>query len=847
MNLMNLAEFQKNYNYALATPVMQQYLDMKFDHQDCLLLFRMGDFYELFYEDAVIASRALGVTLTKRGKSGDDEIQMCGIPFHALDNYLYKLLEENFKVAVCEQTETPEEAKKRGGYKAVVAREITRIITPGTITEDSLLSSNVPNYLASIVISSKEAAICYLDLSTSRIAVIEVPVHDMLSELSRINPTELLATEKMRSSELALQIEAALKIRISFQVDSFFAEKKCLKIIENYYHIASIAAIGELSSAQVSAIGSVLEYVSLTQKANLPKLPMPKIINYGQFMLIDQATRRNLELVSSLQGTSKGSLFSVINHTVTKGGARLLYEYINRPLLEINKINARLEITDFFFKEESLTTKIRHLLAKTNDLERCLTRIQMQRSCPHDLLAIKDTITFAEQIRAELVELYGINLPEVIKKLVTPLIGNSDIIELIDQSIQSDAPNTIAEGGVINESYHPKIKELRDLLNNSRNYVERLKEKYKQDTGIDSLKISNNNVIGLFIDITTRHSSKMNNPVFIHRQTTANSIRYTTVELQELESKIINARAMLISLEKEIYSQICQEILAHFQSLNLLAESLKRLDVLTNFAFSATEFNYTRPQITDGIEFDINEGRHPVVEKFLKSENHHFTPNNCNLDQNNRIWLLTGPNMAGKSTFLRQNALIAILAQIGSFVPAKSASIGVIDKLFSRIGAGDDLTKGQSTFMVEMLETAAILSQSTNRSFIILDEVGRGTATYDGVAIAWSVVEYVHDKIKARCLFATHYHELTSLSDILPSLENYTISIAENEGKILFLHKIIKGFADRSYGVHVAQLAGLPASVIKRANQLLAKFEKESKKSNKATMKTESNNLSLFS
>jgi len=843
---MDITEFQKKYNYAAATQVMQQYLDIKFANLECMLLFRMGDFYELFYEDATVAAKILGLALTRRGKTGDDEIPMCGVPFHALENYLNKLLEEGFKVAICEQMETPEEARKRGGYKAVVRREVSRIITPGTLIEESLLDSNKPNYLASIVIEKNNSAICYLDLSTSKIFVVDIPPDQIINEITRIKPSEVLLSDKSRSEILSSNIETALNIRISFQVDSFFAEKKCRKIIEGYYNIASAEAIGELNNNQISAIGSVLEYISLTQKSNLPKLPFPKILNSQKFMIIDSGTRRNLEITSSLSGGIKGSLFHTINHTLTKGGARLLYEYLSSPLLEIKKINARLAVTEFFFKNIQLTHNIRKILPKTSDVERSLTRIQMQRSSPKDLLSIRDTILIAEEIRASFVVNNGFNLPENIEKIVTPLLGNSETADLISESIRDDAPNIISEGDIIKPTFHAKIKELQDLISNGRVHIDKLRDKYRQETGIESLKISNNNVVGLFIDITARHSGKITDKKFIHRQTTANSIRYTTEELQELESKMLNAKAMLVGLEKEIYSDICKAVIANNSQLILLATALNRLDVFLNFAYIAEEFEYCLPILTTETNFEVRGGRHPVVERFLKSNNESFTKNDCNLNENERIWLITGPNMAGKSTFLRQNAIIAILAHIGSFVPAVSATIGVVDKIFSRVGAGDDLTKGQSTFMVEMLETSAILSQSTNKSLVILDEVGRGTSTYDGVAIAWSVLEYIHDKIKARCLFATHYHELTSLSDIFPALVNYTISISDNDGKILFLHKIIKGFADRSYGVHVAQMAGLPTSVIRRANQLLLRFEKEAKKSNKEACRGESQNLNLF-
>lgn len=843
---MKLEVFRKKYNYISATPVMQQFLDIKFAHIECLVLFRMGDFYELFYEDAITASRILGIALTKKGKTGENVIEMCGVPYHALENYLNKLLEDGFKVAVCDQLETPEEAKKRGGYKAIVKRDVTRIITPGTIIEDSLLQCGEPNYLASLSINKNNVSICYVDLSTAEILVISIPEAEIINEITRIRPKEILLSDKYRASELTSILSRQLGVQISFQVDSFFASKKCTKIILDYYNIKAIEAIGDLSEVVCSSIGSIIEYISLTQKQNLPKLPKPKMINYNKFMHIDAATRRNLELSTALGGGLKGSLFSSIDNTISKAGSRLLYRFLASPLVDIDKINYRLNITNFFYQNINLVDKVRKEMKKIGDLKRCVARINMSRSTPKDLLSIKYTIEVAELIQAGFLRYLGTNLPEYIEEMLRLFVGNHQIYDLINNAIKEDAPSILSDGNIINLTYHPKVKELLDLINNSKIYIEALRDKYRKETGIDSLKISNNNIIGLFIDITSRHSGKVLGEKFIHRQTTANSIRYTTLELQELESKMINAKHMSINLEKEIYNEICAKIAKHSANLIKLADVLAKLDVFCSFAKLAKEREYCYPEILNNMTFEIMEGRHPVVEQSLLSANGFFLKNDCILSCDERIWLITGPNMAGKSTFLRQNALIAILAHIGCFVPAKVAKIGVIDKIFSRIGAADDLNKGQSTFMVEMIETSAILTQSTHKSLIILDEVGRGTSTYDGVAIAWSVLEHIHDKIRARCLFATHYHELTSMESIMPALRKYTVDIEESNNKILFLYKIIKGVTDRSYGVHVAQIAGLPQSVIRRANELLQKFEKDSTKSNKRILKNESINMRLF-
>ncbi|WPY00145.1 DNA mismatch repair protein MutS [Candidatus Trichorickettsia mobilis] len=842
---MNLAEFHQKYGYEQSTVVMQQYLDLKFAHLDYLLLFQMGDFYELFFEDAILASKILGITLTRRGKIGEDAIAMCGVPVHALEHYLNKLLEAEQKVAICQQLETPEDARKRGGYKAIVRREVTRIITPGTITEDILVSTATPNYLTSVVTVKDKAAICYVDLSTSFIAVVELPLSEVVNELAKLASKEILLSDSLRAGALAEAIHKLLQ-PITFQVNSFFSTNKTLKIILDFYNISDISAIGEVSELQISAIGSILEYLSLTQKQHLNKLPFPKIVNYHHFMNIDIAARRNLELTVNLSGHVKGSVLGVIDHTITKAGSRLLYQFLSAPLTQIAAINDRLAIVDFFYNNLVITTKIRGLFKKVDDLERCLTRVIMGRSLPRDLLGIKNTLAVALEIKALFISNFSIKLADNIEHLTQFLSGDTELYELISQSILDTAPNSLSEGGIIRPEYHPRVAELYMLINDGKTHIDKLKIKYQQETGIENLKISHNNVIGLFIEITARHSNKITDEQFIHRQTTANAVRYTTVELQKLESDMVNARSLVVAFEQELYVKICQQVIDKSTIIARLAESLSALDVFCNLGYIADEYNYTKPEIVDDSSFVVNAGRHPVVERSQNINSKSFTHNDCVLSEQNRIQLLTGPNMSGKSTFLRQNAIITILAQIGSFVPASFAKIGIVDKIFSRIGSGDDLFKGQSTFMVEMLETSAILAQATSKSLIILDEVGRGTSTYDGVAIAWAVLEYVHDTLRCRCLFASHYHELIKLDKLLPALTNYTMDIEELGNEILFLHRIIPGHADKSYGVHVAQLAGLPSAVILRANEILQKFENISDKQEKKILNTESNNLSLF-
>jgi DNA mismatch repair protein MutS len=617
--------------------------------------------------------------------------------------------------------------------------------------------------------------------------------------------------------------------------------------MQNFYGIASIESIGSVSNLQVRSIGSVLEYISLTQKQNLPIFELPKIINTKSTMHIDASARRNLEIVTNLSGHKRGSLLDVIDHTTTKPGSRLLHKFLSSPLADMRLINSRLEITEFFYKSEGLTEELRKLLRSSGDLEKCLSRVSMNRSSPRDLLTIQTTLEIALEIKGIFLQHFGLQVPVYIEPLVTPLSGDEELSGVIKSAIKEDAPANLMDGEIIKPEYHPKVAELDHLIKDSRSIIDKLKERYKNETGIDGLKISHNNVIGLFIEVTAKNSSKIIDPQFIHRQTTVNAARYTTLELQKLESEMVNAKSLKVSLEKELYQEICELVIKKLPNLKALSNALALIDVFTNFAYIALEYGYTKPLLTEGEDLVIESGRHPVVERSLKIKaESSFVSNNSSLSCEKRVWLITGPNMSGKSTFLRQNALISILAQIGSFVPAKYAKIGVIDKIFSRIGAGDDLLKNQSTFMVEMIETSAILAQATAKSLIILDEIGRGTSTYDGVAIAWSVLEHIHDKIRSRCLFATHYHELTNMADFLPALDNYTVAIDEKDGEILFLHRIIKGAADKSYGIHVAELAGLPGSVISRANELLAKLEKGSEKKNKAIMKNESHNLSLF-
>ncbi len=838
-------ELQQKYTYDNATPMMQQYLDVKLQHQDALVLFRMGDFYELFFEDALEAARILGIAIAKRGKHNDEDIPMCGVPYHALDSYLNKLIEAGYKIAICEQLESTEEAKKRG-YKSIVRRDVVRIITPGTVIEEAIINQAEPNYLLAVSFAGEEIAISYVDINTAEFAVTQVRIENFASELARLAPKEILINEKAQITPNILSQLSVVKTPLVYQVDSYFDYNKNKKTIENFYSIHTIGSLGSLTKLQVSAIGAILEYLKITQKANLPQIEYPRIINQNHLMQIDASTRRNLEIVKTLSGDFKGSLLSIIDKTITKSGSRLLYSYLNSPLSDAGQINRRLDLTEFFLNNFQMVEKIRSLLKMVSDIERCLARIAMRKASAKDLVAIRNTIEYSLKIKEVICNIAGLDLPDSLKEVFNHLAGDEELLILLCEAISDDVPNHTSDGGFIKRTYHPRVEELYALLENSTEIIESLKRKYQQETGIDSLKVTGNNLLGLYIEVTQRFAGKMNDIKFTHKQTLSNVIRYTTEELKKLESDIMNAKTLVIALEQDIFNQICASVLASSENLRQLAKALSVLDIFCNFAFISDEYNYKKPHLDSSKAFLIKDGRHPIVERSLKLQNQPFMANNCSLSEEQHLWLITGPNMAGKSTFLRQNAHIAILAHIGSFVPASYAHIGVIDKVFSRVGAADDLSKGQSTFMVEMVETSSILSQSTDRSLIILDEIGRGTSTYDGVSIAWSCLEYIHDKLRCRSLFATHYHELTVLSNSLSSLRNYNIKISEENGKLLFLHQIIAGAADKSYGIHVAELAGLPKSVIKRAKQILKELEHSAIKHLDSVNGATSPNLSLF-
>ena len=812
--------------------MMAQYLDIKAQYPDALLFYRMGDFYEMFFEDAVNAAEALDIALTKRGKHDGNDIPMCGVPVHSAEGYLLTLIRKGFRVAVGEQLESPAEAKKRGS-KSVVKRDVVRLVTPGTITEDSLLEARRHNFLTAYCELRDEAAIAWADISTGAFHVMPIARVRVSPELARLAPSELLVPDgpcldQLRPIADDHQIPLTPLAKSSF--DSTAAEKRVCEL----FKVTTLEAFGTFSRAEISAMGAVIDYLEITQKGKLPLLQPPVQEAEDRVVQIDAATRRNLELTRSLSGGRAGSLLSVVDRTVTPAGARLLEQRLSSPSRNLDVIQTRLAALDFAVEQTQLSSDLRAALRKTPDLDRALSRLALERGGPRDLAAVRNTLIQAEAI-SDLCS--GQNMPPLLHEAVTALTGFDALLPLLDAALIAEPPLLARDGGFIAEGYDSELDEARTLRDEGRSVIAALQKKYSDHTGITSLKIKHNNVLGYFIETTATHAEKMLSAplseTYIHRQTTANQVRFTTVELSEIETRILNAGNLALEIEKRLYTRLSDAILAEAGALNRAARGLAELDLVTALADLARGENWQRPTVDNSRAFDITGGRHPVVEQALRLQGGNaFVANDCGLTANDSaaaVWLLTGPNMAGKSTFLRQNALIALLAQMGSYVPADKAHIGLISQLFSRVGASDDLARGRSTFMVEMVETAAILNQADDRALVILDEIGRGTATYDGLSIAWATLEHLHEVNRARALFATHYHELTQLAGKLAGVENATVSVKEWEGEVIFLHEVKKGAADRSYGVQVAQLAGLPASVVARARDVLDMLEEGSR------------------
>ncbi|MCE9507926.1 MAG: DNA mismatch repair protein MutS [Alphaproteobacteria bacterium] len=815
--------------------MMAQYHSVKAQYPDCLLFYRMGDFYELFFDDALKAAAALDITLTKRGQHKGEEIPMCGVPWHAHENYLARLIRQGYKVAICEQVETPDEAKKRGGYKALVQRDVIRVVTQGTLTEDTLLEKNSNNYLTAIADVGGAMGIAWLDLSTGDFTLQPLFAKDLGAALERISPGEILLSEKLAQTPALFDVFADYKSKLTLQPHSRFDSENAKRRLEKIFGVGTLESFGAFSRAEITAAGALIDYVELTQKGKFPRLSPPRQLLLGAVMEIDAATRRNLELTQTLNGQRQGSLLHTLDMTVTGAGARLLSRHLAMPLTHPDDIHRRLDMVEFFAERNTVRADTRKFLQHCADIERALARLSLDRGGPRDLASIRDTLAQTIQLHRLISQrkepTLDTELPEGIKAALATLAlwgGHHPLIDQLERALSPELPALARDGGFINKGYSHKLDEFKSLREEGHRHIAQLQAKYVQKTGVATLKIKHNNIIGYHIDVSTNNADKLfaNAADFIHRQTLATSARFTTTELSELERRISEAAGKSLALELELFAGLVREVLAQGELIAKTATALAGLDVAAALAELAIARRYTRPQVDHSTSFDIRGGRHPVVEQALKKQgNADFIANDCTLADDTRLWLLTGPNMAGKSTFLRQNALIALMAQMGSFVPATHAHIGTVDRLFSSVGAADDLARGRSTFMVEMVETATILNQATARSLVILDEIGRGTATYDGLSIAWACLEYLHEVNKCRALFATHYHELTDLTRSLPQLACYTMRVKEWKDSIIFLHEVAHGTADRSYGIHVAKLAGLPPAVIRRAEEVLKTIE----------------------
>ena len=820
---------------ANVTPMMAQYLEIKEQYPHALLFYRMGDFYEMFFADAEAASAALDIALTKRGKHAGEDIPMCGVPVHAAENYLLTLIRKGFRVAVCEQMEDPAEAKKRGS-KSVVRRDVVRLVTPGTLTEDSLLEARRHNFLAAFATMRGEAALAWVDISTGAFHVMPMAAVKLGPELARLAPSELLVSETDEAELRPLVEEFGISLtplsRGSF--DSTGAHKRLTEL----FQVGTLESFGSFERAEVSAMGAVVDYLEITQKGKLPLLRHPVREALDGNVQIDAATRRNLEITHGMNGGRAGSLLAAIDRTVTAVGARLLERRIASPSRSLAVIANRLDAVDFAMEHARLSEDLRDSLRKVPDLDRALSRLSLERGGPRDLAAIRNALSQAEVIAARL---SGAALPPLLGESAEALSGQEALLALLDVALVAEPPLLARDGGFTAPGFDQELDEVRRLRDEGRGIIAQMQSQYAEETGISSLKIKHNNVLGYFIEVTSTHAEKMLTPplseAFKHRQTTANQVRFTTPDLSSLESRILNAAGQAQGIELKIFAQLRDAILEAAPEITRLSRALAEYDLATALADLSRSEDWVRPRVDMSRKLEIEGGRHPVVEQALKRSGAPFIANDCLLSPEGdgaAIWLLTGPNMAGKSTFLRQNALIALLAQMGSHVPATTAHIGLVSQIFSRVGASDDLARGRSTFMVEMVETAAILNQADDRALVILDEIGRGTATYDGLSIAWATMEHLHEVNRSRALFATHYHEMTELSKRLDGVENATVTVREHDGEVIFMHEVRMGAADRSYGVQVAKLAGLPDSVVARAREVLASLEDNARKGGSA-------------
>jgi DNA mismatch repair protein MutS len=818
---------------ARVTPMMAQYVEIKAVNPDCLLFYRMGDFYELFFDDAEIASRALGIVLTKRGKHQGADIPMCGVPIDRADDYLQRLIGLGHRVAVCEQTEDPAEARKRGA-KSVVRREVVRLVTPGTITEERLLEPGRANILLALARTPADEdgysyGLAALDISTGAFMVCETNEAGLAAEIARIEPSEIVAPDSFDESKALRRLldESRAPTTFTARAGSDVTSERRLM---DYYGVRTLDGFGTLTRPEIAAAAAAIAYVERTQLSARPPLGLPTRLHKGATMEIDAATRANLELTRTMAGAREGSLLACVDLTVTPAGGRLLAERIGAPLTDVSSIKSRLDAVQHFVEAPALRADVRASLKSAPDMARALSRLTLGRGGPRDLAALRDGLIAcaktAQRLRAEA------DAPQDLAGALAFLDAlDADLHTRMGAALAQELPLNKRDGGFVRAEYLPELDEARALRDASRRVIASLQADYCEAAQTKQLKIKHNNFLGYYIETNQTNGERLLAPPFnaqfIHRQTMADAMRFSTTQLVELEAKIASAADRALAMELGVFDELCALAQTQSETIKTAAAALAAIDAASALAELAVQRDWTRPIVDDSLAFKIEGGRHPVVEAALKRSGEGFVANECDLSgvDAGALAIVTGPNMAGKSTYLRQNALIAALAQAGSFTPARRAHIGIVDRLFSRVGAADDLARGRSTFMVEMVETAAILNQAGPRSLVILDEIGRGTATFDGLSIAWAAVERLHEHNRARTLFATHFHELTHLTAKLPRLINLTMRVTDWNGDVVFLHEVARGAADRSYGIQVARLAGLPKAVVERAQIILAKLE----------------------
>ena len=801
------------------TPLMAQYSKIKAANPDTILLFRMGDFFETFEEDAKIASKVLGITLTKRGSSGAvEDIPLAGFPHHAIDSYLPKLVRAGYRVAVCEQVENPKFAK------GIVKREVIEVVTPGVNFSDKILDHKKNNYLMAVCLKEEIAGISFSDISTGEFFTYEVPENQLSQQVESISPSEILVQKKDKEHFTKLIQKINPSIRITKIDDWVFNFEYATELLVMQFKTVNLKGFGidQFTTGIISA-GAVLNYLQETQKANLSHLNKVSAYNPSEYMTLDYSTKRNLEITFSMQdGGREGSLISILDKTETAMGGRLLKKWISAPLISLDLILKRQESVNEFYKNKTLRGKLITELKEIGDLERLISKVCTGRANPREIIYLKSSLKKIPVLKELLKGVKG----KTLKQLEEGLNPLEKIVERIEKAIIDSPPLSISDGGIIKNGFSPELDDLRDISLHGKDWIATLQKSEREKTGISSLKVSFNKVFGYYIDVSHTHKDKIPEN-YIRKQTLVNSERFITPELKEYEEKILNAEEKIYELESQLFNEVRLMVSAEAEAIQQNARLIAMLDCFLAFAECAVQYNYVKPELSEDDSIEIIEGRHPVVERILPP-GEKFTPNSCSLDNSkNQIILLTGPNMAGKSVYLRQAGLIVLLAQIGSFVPATSAKIGLVDRIFTRVGASDNIAAGESTFLVEMQEAANILNNATSKSLILLDEIGRGTSTFDGISIAWAITEYLHENqtLSAKTLFATHYHELNEMSEIFPKIKNYKVEVREYEDKVIFLHKVSPGRADHSYGIQVAQMAGLPVFVTNRAKEILQNLE----------------------